>query len=218
MQAVRCFRRSTARRDLVGWALRTRALSALAGVAASFETQGAGVGIACNWVDDAWVDQNRDQPAHTAAPGLPPPGRAAPLVISHVRGSSNPPLLHTSLGRFLDGMAARQPQVDAVVSVHQGQRLTYEELRRQSDAAAAGLVATGVRVGDRVGMWSPSCTEWVIMQFATAKVRPEWKKRGDCVHIRGVCVGVGVGGGMVGGSWRMWGYAAIAGTSLSCGE
>ena len=38
------------------------------------------------------------------------------------------------------------------------------------DAAAAGLLALGVRPGDRVGVWGPSVPEWLLLQFATARV------------------------------------------------
>ena len=40
----------------------------------------------------------------------------------------------------------------------------------QVDATAAGLLALGVRPGDRVGVWGPNVPEWLLLQFATARV------------------------------------------------
>lgn len=37
------------------------------------------------------------------------------------------------------------------------------------DQAAAGLLALGLKKGDRLGMWGPNTYEWILMQFATAK-------------------------------------------------
>jgi fatty-acyl-CoA synthase len=55
------------------------------------------------------------------------------------------------------------------VSRHQDVRWTWEELQTEVDTFAAGLMAIGLKPGDRVGIWAPNCVEWVITQFATAK-------------------------------------------------
>lgn len=52
---------------------------------------------------------------------------------------------------------------------HQGVRWSYGELNERVDALARGLVAAELQVGDRLGIWSPNCVEWVLVQFATAK-------------------------------------------------
>jgi fatty-acyl-CoA synthase len=67
-------------------------------------------------------------------------------------------------------LAERYPESDAVVSVAQGQRLTYGELQRATDEFARGLAALGVKHGDRVGIWSTNNLEWIIAQFATPKI------------------------------------------------
>ena len=66
--------------------------------------------------------------------------------------------------------AARFADRPALVSRHQDVRLTYAQLDAAVDAAAAGLLRVGIRAGDRVGIWAPNCAEWVVVQYATAKV------------------------------------------------
>src|SRR5207253_982690 len=53
---------------------------------------------------------------------------------------------------------------------HQDFRATYRQLWEQVDLAAGALLARGVRTGDRVGIWSPNRSEWVVLQYATARV------------------------------------------------
>ena len=62
------------------------------------------------------------------------------------------------------------PGNEALVSVQQDVRLTYRELLDAVDRIATGLLARGVEPGDRVGVWSPNCAEWVLVQYATARV------------------------------------------------
>ena len=53
---------------------------------------------------------------------------------------------------------------------HQGYRATYRELWESDGLAARGLLARGVEKGDRVGIWSPNRFEWVVIQYATARI------------------------------------------------
>ena len=80
------------------------------------------------------------------------------------------PLLGDTIGVNFQRTAARFADRPALVSRHQDVRLTYAELDAAVDAAAAGLLRAGIRAGDRVGIWAPNCAEWVIVQYATAKV------------------------------------------------
>jgi fatty-acyl-CoA synthase len=93
----------------------------------------------------------------------------ARLTCSYVHGSSDKPLIGETLGEHFDRAAARWPDCDALVVRHQDVRWTYRQLKVQVDAFAAGLLALGLEPGDRVGIWSPNNSEWVITQFATAK-------------------------------------------------
>jgi fatty-acyl-CoA synthase len=90
-------------------------------------------------------------------------------MLSYVHGASSVPLLGETIGANLERTARRLPDADALVCCHQAVRWSYRELDERVDALARGLVAAGLQVGDRVGIWSPSCAEWVLVQFATAK-------------------------------------------------
>jgi fatty-acyl-CoA synthase len=91
-------------------------------------------------------------------------------VPSYVHGASEVPLLGETIGRNLDRTAARVPDRDALVSVHQGIRLTYAQFLAAVEEVARGLLALDVQPGERVGIWSPNNAEWVTLQYATAKV------------------------------------------------
>jgi fatty-acyl-CoA synthase len=91
-------------------------------------------------------------------------------MLSYASGTSPVPLMGETIGAAFDRVAARFPDIEAVVSVHQGLRMTYAELRAATDEFARGLVALGVGHGDRVGIWSTNTLEWVIAQFATPKI------------------------------------------------
>jgi fatty-acyl-CoA synthase len=89
--------------------------------------------------------------------------------LSYAHNASAIPLLNDTLGACLDKAAARWPNREAVVVRDQGARMTFAELRHEVDRLAAGLIALGLRPGDRVGLWSPNRIEWVLSQYATAK-------------------------------------------------
>ena len=89
---------------------------------------------------------------------------------SYVHGASPVPLLGETIGQNLDRTVARVPDNDALVSVHQGVRLTYAEFSAAVEEVARGLLALDVQPGERVGIWSPNNAEWVTLQYATAKV------------------------------------------------
>lgn len=90
--------------------------------------------------------------------------------LSYVSGVSGKPLLYETIGAALNKTATLFPDREAVVSVHQATRLTYKELDERATAFAAGLLSLGVLPGDRVGVWSPNNVEWIITQYATAKI------------------------------------------------
>jgi fatty-acyl-CoA synthase len=96
--------------------------------------------------------------------------KAPTNVPSYVHGASEIPLLGETIGRNLDRTAARVPDRDALVSVHQGVRLTYAQFLAAVEEIARGLLALGVEPGERVGIWSPNNAEWATLQYATAKI------------------------------------------------
>ncbi len=92
-----------------------------------------------------------------------------PKEPSYVQGTSNVPLIGETIGSAFDRTAARFGQRDALIVRHQNVRWSYAELRHQVDNLAASLMRLGLRPGQRVGIWSPNCSEWALTQFATAK-------------------------------------------------
>lgn len=95
---------------------------------------------------------------------------SAPLVDSYARGATDVPLIEQTIGAFFADMVARQPEREALVSVHQGRRYTYAQLQTEAHRLASALLGMGLTPGDRVGIWSHNNAEWVLMQLATAQV------------------------------------------------
>jgi fatty-acyl-CoA synthase len=92
------------------------------------------------------------------------------VQTSYSCGVGGAPLLGETIGENLDRAVARFGEREALVSCHQGVRLTYAQLGEAVDRVARALIAAGLEHGDRVGIWSPNCVEWVLVQYATAKV------------------------------------------------
>jgi fatty-acyl-CoA synthase len=90
------------------------------------------------------------------------------ISYCHVGGSM--PLVGVPIHEFLGDVARRFPDRDAIVSVPQGIRLTYEVFFRSASRLAKGLLSLGIRRGDRVGIWATDNVEWVLLQVATAQV------------------------------------------------
>jgi fatty-acyl-CoA synthase len=88
---------------------------------------------------------------------------------SYVNGLSETPLLGETIGQCLDRITSAFGDTDALVSCHQNRRWTYSELHHDVEIIARGLMALGIDRGDRVGVWSPNCAEWLIAQHALAK-------------------------------------------------
>ncbi len=89
---------------------------------------------------------------------------------SYTCGTSEFPLLGMTIGEMLENIAAKYPDTDAVVSVHQNIRWTYHEFLARVNEIARALMGLGVEKGDRVGIWAMNHAEWVAIQFATAKI------------------------------------------------
>ncbi|NWS76757.1 ACSF2 synthetase, partial [Crotophaga sulcirostris] len=88
---------------------------------------------------------------------------------SYVQGTLDIPLLSKTVGQCLDETVERFPDRDALVFCRDGVRKTFAQFKEEVDQAAAGLLALGLKKGDRLGMWGPNKYEWVLMQFATAR-------------------------------------------------
>ena len=89
---------------------------------------------------------------------------------SYVHGESDIPLLGETIGFNLRNTASKFPENEAIVSAHQNFRATYREFDRLVDKVAKALIKIGAKSGDRVGIWSPNRYEWVLLQYATARI------------------------------------------------
>ena len=91
-------------------------------------------------------------------------------VKSYDAGPADVPILEETIGANFERTSAAHPHVDALVEVATGRRWTYAELDAEINTVARGLMAAGLKVGDRIGIWAPNCAEWVLVQFAAAKI------------------------------------------------
>src|SRR3954471_10880578 len=89
---------------------------------------------------------------------------------SYASGASDQPLVGRTIGEDLRRTIARFGEREALVDCPSDRRWTYAQLGAEIDRLARGLLAAGVEVGDRVGVWAPNCPEWVLLQYATAEV------------------------------------------------
>ncbi|MYR32398.1 AMP-binding protein [Nocardiopsis alba] len=89
---------------------------------------------------------------------------------SYASGTSTTPLLGDTIGGNLARTAAAHPDRDALIDRGLGLRYTYREFDAEVDRVASGLLDLGVAKGDRVGIWSPNRAEWVLVQYATARI------------------------------------------------
>jgi fatty-acyl-CoA synthase len=89
---------------------------------------------------------------------------------SHAAGPTDVPLLEETIGEALARTVAAHGDREALVSRHQGLRLTWRALDEAVNEVARGLRALGLRPGDRLGIWAPNCAEWTLTQLATAKL------------------------------------------------
>jgi fatty-acyl-CoA synthase len=94
----------------------------------------------------------------------------AVAALSYSHGASAQPLLGETIGDNLRRMAVIHPASEALVDVPTGGRWTYSQLDADTDTLAIGLLAAGISKGDRVGIWAPNRAEWVLLQYATAKI------------------------------------------------
>jgi len=92
------------------------------------------------------------------------------MTLAYVHGPSTVPLIGETIGAVLNDMAERYGDRLALISCHQDLRYTYAELRAEVDRAARAFLDLGVNRGDRIGIWSANAAEWVVTQYAAAKV------------------------------------------------
>lgn len=92
------------------------------------------------------------------------------MPLSYVYGTSEVPLLGQTIGGNLKSTVEKFPNQEALVCVHQGYRATYQEFYNQTTAIAKALIFLGAKTGDRIGIWASNRYEWVLLQYATARI------------------------------------------------
>jgi fatty-acyl-CoA synthase len=92
------------------------------------------------------------------------------ITSSYAHGAWDVPLLGETIGANLAATARRLPDHEALVDWTSGRRWTYAELDGWAGQVGRGLLALGVKKGDRVGIWSPNCPEWVALQYGSALI------------------------------------------------
>jgi len=92
-----------------------------------------------------------------------------PDCMSFVSGTSARPLIHRTVDGVLKAAAAASPDRAALVAASQSIRFTFAELDREVDRVARGMMACGLKVGERIGIWAPNCAEWVLTMFGAAR-------------------------------------------------
>src|ERR1700736_4062468 len=97
-------------------------------------------------------------------------GPSHPASMSYDHGTSRTPLLGQTIGDNLRDTVARHGDREALVVRSQNYRATYQQLWDATTDAARGLLALGVAPGERVGIWATNRFEWVVVQYATARI------------------------------------------------
>ena len=90
--------------------------------------------------------------------------------VSHVVGTTDEDLKFMTIPALLDRAVTRYGAGDAVIFAPTRERISWHTLRRRADEVAAGLLALGIRRGNRVGIWAPNCVEWLLVQLGTARI------------------------------------------------
>ncbi|WP_435856325.1 AMP-binding protein [Streptomyces longwoodensis] len=105
-----------------------------------------------------------------SAPAPESPRSPLPPPLSYAHGTADTVLLGDTIGANLDRAVAAWPDREVLVDVPSGRRWTYAEFGAEVEELARALRMTGVGKGDRVGIWAVNCPEWVLVQYATARI------------------------------------------------
>jgi len=92
------------------------------------------------------------------------------LTQSYYCGASDAQIIYQTIGSYFDDICEQFPDNDALLVLHQDLRWTYREFQREVNDLATGLLSLGIQPGERVGIWGANTFEWVLVQYATAKI------------------------------------------------
>eukprot|EP01027_Heterolobosea_sp_BB2_P000012 GEZU01000015.1.p1 GENE.GEZU01000015.1~~GEZU01000015.1.p1 ORF type:complete len:636 (+),score=143.52 GEZU01000015.1:184-2091(+) len=92
------------------------------------------------------------------------------LQMAHVKGDTRPPLIESTIGKFFSKAVETYNTQEMLRVCHQDVRLSYKDMGERVDSFARGLLRLGIRPGDRIGVWMPNNLEWMVTQYACAKI------------------------------------------------
>src|SRR5450631_3964570 len=92
-----------------------------------------------------------------------------PSAMSFVSGVSDRPLLYRTVDGVLKAAVRMAPDREGLVVPHQAKRFTFAEFDREVEQVARGMIACGLRPGERIGIWAPNCAEWMLTMFGAAR-------------------------------------------------
>lgn len=81
-----------------------------------------------------------------------------------------PPYRDVTIGALLTRLSQSIPDNEALIYSDRNLRLTFAELESEARLVARGLMASGVERGERVALWATNVPEWIVLQFALAKI------------------------------------------------
>ncbi|KAK5649163.1 hypothetical protein RI129_004055 [Pyrocoelia pectoralis] len=90
--------------------------------------------------------------------------------LSYFHNPGSKPLNYLTIGNVFETAAEKYGQTEAIVSVYDNRRITYEELLHDADKLAAGLQCLGIGKGERIGLWAPNIIEWVTVFYAASRL------------------------------------------------
>ncbi|MCU1548175.1 MAG: AMP-binding protein [Arthrobacter sp.] len=96
-------------------------------------------------------------------------------MLAYTAGDTDVPLLEETIGDNFERIVGRFPYHDALIEAaavpgDEARRWSYTKLNDDVDRVGRALLALGIAKGERIGIWSPNCAEWTILQYATAKI------------------------------------------------
>lgn len=89
---------------------------------------------------------------------------------SYFHRGGDEPLTGLTIPEYFSSVVGHYSGHEAVVSIPQKRRLSYQQLNIEIDRLACGLLGSGFRKGDRIGVWSTNNIEWILIQMATARI------------------------------------------------
>lgn len=89
--------------------------------------------------------------------------------MSYIHQVGKEPLRALTIGKAFENVAKLYPDRECIVSPSQNKRLTYQEVLEESNKLAAGLRRLGLQKGDRIAIWAPNITEWLVTMLAAAR-------------------------------------------------